>query len=80
MKHTEAAGLVVKRVPLDSVHLDAANARRHDERNVDAIKGSLARFGQQKPLVVDQANVIRAGNGTYEAAKALGWQTIAPSI
>ena len=76
MKQTEAAGLVVKRVPLDSVHPDPANARRHDERNVDAIKGSLARFGQQKPLVVDQANVIRAGNGTYGAAKALGcpWQ------
>src|SRR5262245_40635145 len=34
------------------------------------------RFGQQKPVVVDQAGVIRAGNGTYFAAKALGWDTI----
>jgi DNA modification methylase len=67
---------VVKRVPLDSVHPDPANARRHDERNLEAIKGSLARFGLQKPIVVDSGGVIRAGNGTYEAAKALGWDEI----
>ncbi len=68
--------LVIKRVPLDAIHLDPANVRLHDERNLDAIKGSLARFGQQKPIVVDRDGVIRAGNGTYAAAKALGWAEI----
>jgi len=39
-------------------------------------EGSLARFGQQKPIVVDRQGVIRAGNGTYAAARALGWSEI----
>jgi len=68
--------LTVKRVPLDAIHQDPANVRLHDSRNLEAIKGSLARFGQQKPIVVDRRGTIRAGNGTYVAAKALGWTEI----
>lgn len=68
--------LTVKRVPIGSIHQDPANVRLHDPRNLEAIKGSLARFAQQKPIVVDRAGTIRAGNGTYEAAKALGWTEI----
>jgi DNA modification methylase len=41
-----------------------------------AIVASLRRFGQQKPIVVDCSGVVRAGNGTLEAAKQLGWETI----
>lgn len=66
----------VKSVPITSVVLDPANVRRHPTRNLEAIKGSLARFGQQKPIVIDQNGVVRAGNGTLEAARALGWKTI----
>jgi DNA modification methylase len=66
----------VERVPLDAVVPDPANVRLHPEHNLEAIQGSLARFGQQKPIVVDRSGVIRAGNGTYHAAKALGWEEI----
>ena len=55
---------------------DPANVRKHDERNIETIMGSLRRFGQQKPIVVDLSNVVRAGNGTLEAAKRIGWGTI----
>ncbi len=68
--------LSVKRVPLEAIHQDPANVRLHDERGLEALKGSLARFGQQKPIVVDRRGTIRAGNGTYAAAKALGWTEI----
>jgi hypothetical protein len=67
----------VQTVPIDSVHADPANVRKHPQQNVDAIKASLVRFGQQKPIVVDASGVVRAGNGTLEAAKALGWKKIA---
>src|ERR1700681_3192841 len=50
-----------------------ANAPRPPQRNPDAIISSLARFGQQKPIVIDANKVVRAGNGTLAAAKALGW-------
>ena len=63
-------------VPIDSLTPDPANVRRHPENNLEAIKASLKRFGQQKPIVVDSTDIIRAGNGTWAAAKALGWQNI----
>lgn len=69
--------LAVEHVPIDSVHLDPANVRKHPERNLSAIKASLARFGQQKPIIVDGDGIVRAGNGALEAAKALCWETIA---
>ena len=64
-------------IEIERLHADPANARRHPTHNLDAIKASLARFGQQKPIVVDADNIVRAGNGTLEAAKALGWDAIA---
>ena len=63
-------------VPLQSLVLDPSNARKHDKKNLEAIKGSLARFGQQKPIVVGSDNVVIAGNGTIEAARELGWTEI----
>jgi ParB-like chromosome segregation protein Spo0J len=68
--------MTVESLPIDQVHADPANARRHPQRNLDAIISSLARFGQQKPIVIDEQNICRAGNGTLAAAKALGWKTI----
>ena len=65
--------MTIHSLPLTDLHEDPANARRHSARNIDAIKSSLARFGQQKPIVIDANNVVRAGNGTLAAAKALGW-------
>ena len=65
-------------VPCDSLVLDPANTRKHGETNLDAIKGSLATYGQRKPVVArgDTRTVI-AGNGTLQAARDLGWNHLA---
>jgi site-specific DNA-methyltransferase (adenine-specific) len=55
---------------------DPNNARQHDDKNLKAIMGSLKEFGQRKPIVITEAGVIVAGNGTVEAAKRLGWLDI----
>ena len=55
---------------------DPKNARQHDAKNLKAIEGSLTQFGQRKPIVITEAGVIVAGNGTVTAAKSLGWETI----
>jgi DNA modification methylase len=55
---------------------DPQNARQHDEKNLKAIEGSLKEFGQRKPIVITEAGVIVAGNGTVEAAKRLAWTHI----
>lgn len=66
----------VEAVALATLVLDPSNARKHATKNLEAIKGSLAKFGQQKPIVVGKGNVVIAGNGTLEAARALGWDKI----
>jgi DNA modification methylase len=67
----------VSTVGIDTLTLDPANARKHDKRNMDAIKASLQRFGPQWPLaVVTRDNVVRAGNGRIQAARELGWTEV----
>lgn len=68
--------LKVSVVKVSSLRPDPENARTHDERNLAAIRSSLERFGQRRPLVV-WGDVVIAGNGTLEAAKSLGWERIA---
>ena len=63
-------------IAISDLSSDPANARSHSKANLDAIAGSLRRFGQQKPIVVDSSGVVRAGNGTLAAAKLLGWEEI----
>ena len=66
----------VETVPLTSLTPDPLNARKHNRRNIDAIKASLSKFGQRKPIVVTNDGTVIAGNGTLEAATSLGWKEI----
>jgi hypothetical protein len=59
-------------VPLSALTPDPANARKHPERNRQAIRGSLKRFGPGRSIVLDGKNVIRAGNGTVQEASEAG--------
>jgi DNA modification methylase len=63
-------------VRINELSTDPNNARKHNKKNIDAIKGSLRKFGQQKPIVIDRSNIVVAGNGTLEAAVQLGWAEI----
>jgi site-specific DNA-methyltransferase (adenine-specific) len=61
--------------PISQLNLLPGNPRRGD---VDAVKASLERFGQRKPIVVRKSDrVVIAGNHTLQAAQALGWTEIA---
>ena len=66
----------VEVVPIDSLTTDPKNVRKHGPRNLDAIKRSLERFGQRRALIVMPDGTVIAGNGTLEAARALGWTDI----
>lgn len=63
--------------PIADLREDPDNARRHPEYNLAAIRRSLERFGQQKPIIQDLGGVVRAGNGTLAAARSLGRTMIA---
>ncbi len=64
-------------VPIGDLHEDPANARK--KHAVERIAGSLREYGQRRPFVVNrsQGNKIEAGNGTYQAARLLGWSHVA---
>jgi ParB-like chromosome segregation protein Spo0J len=65
-------------VPIADLVPDPANARRHPQKNLDGIAASLRIYGQRKPVVVNRrTGAVEAGNGTLDAAKALGWTHLA---
>lgn len=71
----------VKMVPVEDLQQWKNNARIHTNRNIDVLKNSLTEFKQMKPIVVQKSSMrIIAGNGTYQAALALGWKEIACNI
>lgn len=76
--------MIVVDVPIESLTPDPKNARVHGERNLSAIANSLRRFGQKKPIVARKmpggSLRVVAGNGTLDAAKSLGWKTIAATV
>lgn len=79
-KHRITPALQQLAVSIDVLTPDPNNARVHGERNMEAIKHSLTLYGQVKPIVVNRdTNIVLAGNGTLQAAKELGWDTIAVS-
>jgi hypothetical protein len=69
--------MITEKLKIADLSLDPSNVRKHDRKNLDAIKASLRKFGQQKPIVVDAKGIVIAGNGTMTAAQELGWTEIA---
>lgn len=61
-------------VAIDSIRPARENARVHGEENLHDIKTSLATFGQDQLIVVnDETGEIVKGNGRWLAMKSLGW-------
>ena len=51
---------------------DPKNARRHNPRNIGVVADSLNAVGAARSIVVDENNVVMAGNGVLEAAAQAG--------
>ena len=51
---------------------DPKNARCHPDRNKAMIRASLEEVGPFRSIGVDGDGIVRAGNGVYEQAQALG--------
>jgi DNA modification methylase len=64
--------LRVEPVPLDRLVPYAANARTHPPEQVAQLAASIAEFGFNVPVLVDDAGVLVAGHGRVLAARALG--------
>ena len=61
--------------PLSELHMMEKNIRRHPEKQIKEYVRSLEMFGQMKPIVIDEAGMILAGNGLFEALRSMGAET-----
>jgi len=55
---------------------DPNNARKHNPRNVGMIEDSLHDVGAARSIVIDEDNVVLAGNATTEAAASAGIEKV----
>lgn len=62
----------IEKWPLDRLLPYAANARTHSEGQVAQLAGSIAEFGFNVPVLVDERGVLIAGHGRLLAARHLG--------
>lgn len=51
------------------------NVRIHTEQQLKEFRRSVTMFGQIRPIVVDENNIILAGNGLYDTLVAMGRDT-----
>lgn len=70
----------IKEVLISDLRLDPKNARKHNPKNLETVKYSLEKYGQQKNIVIDSAGNVVAGNGTVMAAKELGWSKLLANV
>ena len=55
---------------------DPRNARKHGPRNTGMIVSSLQEVGAARSIVIDENNVILAGNGVVQAAAEAGIENV----
>ena len=55
---------------------DPKNARQHNPRNIGMIVDSLQKVGAARSIVIDEEDVILAGNGVIEAAAEAGIENL----
>ena len=65
----------IEKISLQKLKHYRLNCKIHNEKNIQAIKFSLEKFSQYKPLVISKNNFqIIIGNGTFEALKRLNYK------
>ena len=64
-------------VPITKLIPDPQNARKHPQKNIDAIVSSLKRFGQVEPLVIQkESNIVIGGNARLSCLRQLNFQFV----
>ncbi|WP_084518581.1 DNA methyltransferase [Bradyrhizobium sp. th.b2] len=64
-------------VPIGALRPHPRNARTHSKKQIALIRQSIEKFGQIKPVIVDDKSTILAGHGFVEAAQLVGLTHVA---
>ncbi|MGE9010663.1 site-specific DNA-methyltransferase [Leptospira interrogans] len=63
-------------LPVTELKPNPRNARRHSQKQLHQIAGSIREFGFNSVVVVDEDGVILVGHGRCEAARIAGLETV----
>ena len=66
----------ITKVNIDLLKSPEKNVRKHNEKQIRELARSIEKFGQIRPVVIDEKNVVYCGNGLVEAAKVAGWKQV----
>lgn len=66
----------IERIKVADLKHAEKNTRIHNSKQIAELVRSLNMFGQIRPAVVDEQNVVWCGNGMVEAARKAGWTEI----
>lgn len=62
----------IEMVALADLKAHSRRTRTHDEKQITIMMGSFNQFGFVNPLLIDENNVVLAGDARWEAARRLG--------
>lgn len=65
----------VTKIKLSELKRPEKNVRMHTDKQLNEFRRSVEKFGQIRPIVVDENKVMLAGNGLYETLLSLGYET-----
>lgn len=63
-------------LPITTIKEYENNAKLHPREQIEQIKKSIQKFGNNDPIAIDENNVIIEGHGRYMALKELGFSEI----
>lgn len=66
----------IVKIKISDLKSPEKNVRKHSQKQIAEFCRSLEKFGQIRPVVIDESNVVYCGNGLVEAAKTLGWKEV----
>jgi DNA modification methylase len=62
----------VQSISIEAIRPNPRNPRTHSKKQIKQIAASIKKFGFLNPLIVDDANMVLAGHGRFEAARLEG--------
>lgn len=68
--------LDIKYIPIENIKPYENNPRRHSREQIEAIKESVSKLGNRKPIELDENNIIICGHGRLEAYKMIGLKEV----
>lgn len=66
----------IEKVKLSDIKGYARNAKLHPQSQIEQIKQSIADFGFNDPLAIDENNVIIEGHGRFKALEQMGYTEV----